>query len=108
MSPEAQEAVGSLSTGPGGNLLPHATSCHVKLPRTAPSYRNLSQLPAATWQDAAWHEQAEHQTWALLSQGNPVHCRSTSSPGALLTLDHARVWTNQCHYQDADTEPFLL
>lgn len=62
MSLQAQEAVRSLFGGPGRNLLPHTTSCHVKLPHTAPSYRNLSQLPAATWQDATWHPEAGHQT----------------------------------------------
>lgn len=82
-------------------MQPVATS---KLPHTAPSYRNLSQLPAATWQDATWHEQAEHQKLGrFCSRTTPVHCHSSSSPGTLLTLDHVRVWKNQCHYQDADT-----
>lgn len=46
--------------------------CHVKLPHTgAPSYRNLTQLQAATWQKATWHEQAEPQNLGFQAQDNP-------------------------------------
>lgn len=99
---KSRKQSGASSTGPGKEFAFSLNPvCHVKLPHTgAPSYRNLTQLQAATWQKATWHEQAEPQNLGFQAQDNPQPAVIRPfSPDARLTLDPAGIWTNQFHCQ---------
>lgn len=58
-APNSRKRAAAALTGPRRNLPPHATPCATSNFLTAPSYRSLTQLQAATtWHRAARREQA--------------------------------------------------
>ena len=89
---------------PGPSSLVLAGICFLtqpSLPRqTSSSYRSLTQLQAATWQKATWHEQAEPPNLRFQAQDNPPPAVTRPfSPDARLSPDPAGIRTNQFLYQ---------
>lgn len=108
MSLEAQEAVGSLLTGPGRILLPHATSCHVQTSSHSPKLQKPESAPSGDMAGChlAWAGRAS-KAGALLSQDNPrplslaLQPRYPSHPGPRSGLEKSMSLSgcrHSCHF----------